>query len=199
MGGLFFGFFTPTEAAGVGAFGAFLFALGRKKMGWKIFFNSLTDTTKNTGMCFVILIGALIFNYLLAVSRLPFELASFAAELELNRYIILLVIMVITLILGCFMSGLAIIMLTIPIFFPVIVALDFNPIWFGILVTRMTEIGVITPPIGINVFVMYGVAKDVPMSTIFRGIMPFLIADIFHIAMLVAFPQISLFLPGLMK
>jgi len=199
LGGIYTGVFTPTEAAGVGAFGAFLFALGRRKLGWRVFGNSLTDTTKNTAMCFVILIGALIFNYLLAVSRLPFELATFAAGLEVNRFLILGIIMVITLILGCFMSGMAIIMLTIPIFFPVIMALDFNPIWFGILVTRMTEIGVITPPIGINVFVMYGVAKDIPMGTIFRGIVPFLIADFFHIAMLVAFPQISLFLPNLMK
>ncbi len=199
LGGIYAGVFTPTEAAGVGAFGAFLFALGRKKMSWKIFVNSLTDTTKNTGMCFVILIGAMIFNYLLAVSRLPFDLANFAVGLEVNRYLILGIIMVIQLVMGCFISGMAIIMLTIPIFLPVISALDFNLIWFGILVTRMTEIGVITPPIGINVFVMYGVAKDVPMNTIFRGITPFLIADFIHIAFLVAFPQISLFLPNLMK
>jgi TRAP-type C4-dicarboxylate transport system permease large subunit len=150
-------------------------------------------------MCFIILIGAMIFNYLLAVSRLPSELSSYIIALAVNRYIIIGVIIVIYLVLGCFMSTLAMMVLTVPIFFPVILSLGFNPIWFGVIVTRMTEIAQITPPVGINVFVMRGIAKDVPMGTIFRGIVPFLYSDLVHVVLLVAFPQISLFLPNLMK
>jgi tripartite ATP-independent transporter DctM subunit len=199
LGGIYTGIFTPTEAAGVGAFGALVFTIIKGSFGWKMLGDSITDTARNTSMCFIILIGAIIFNYFLAISRVPFELANFAATLEVNRYVILILIMAVTLFLGCIMSGLAIMMLTVPIFFPVILALDFNPIWFGIVATRMCEIGAITPPIGINVFVMSGVAKDVPIGTIFQGIFPFLIADFFHVVMLVAFPQISLFLPGLLE
>ena len=159
--------------------------------------DSLVETGKTTAIAFLILIGAVIFGYFLAVTRLTFELGSFAAELTVNRYVILGIIMLIYLFLGAIMSGLAMIMLIVPIFFPVIVALGFDPIWFGIITVRMMEIGQITPPVGINVFIMKGVAKDVPMSAIYRGIAPFLIADILHIVLLIAFPQIALFLPGL--
>ncbi len=199
IGGIYMGVFTPTEAAGVGAFGAFLFALGRKMVTRQNFSASLADTAKTTGMCFLMLIGAMIFNYFLAVSRLPFQLADYASGLTVNRYIILGIILLIYLFLGAIMSGLAMIMLTVPIFFPVIIALGFDPIWFGIIIVRMCEIGVITPPVGINVYIMTGVAKDIPMTTIFKGIFPFLIADIVHVVLLVAIPQIALFLPGLMK
>ncbi len=150
-------------------------------------------------MCYIILIGAMIFNYLLAVSRLPAQLSNFVVGLEVNRYFILVIILIIYLLLGCIMSGFAVIMLTVPIFFPVIISLHFDPIWFGVLVVRMGEIGQITPPVGINVFVMQGIAKDVPIGTIFRGIFPFLYSDFIHVALLVAFPQLSLLIPNLMK
>jgi len=198
IGGLYLGIFTPTEAAGVGAFGALLFTLFRRQLNRKNFFSSLNDSAKTTSMAFVILIGAMLLGYFLTVTKLPFELADYVAALEVNRYVILGFILLLYIALGCVMDSLSIIILTIPIFFPVIMALDFDPIWFGIVVVRVVEIGMITPPVGVNVFIIKGVAGDVPMYTIFRGILPFLAADICHVALLLAVPQITLFLPNLM-
>ena len=129
-------------------------------------------------MIFVIVLGAIILGYFLAATKLPFELANFAGGLQVNRYIILLFILIIYLFLGCIMDSLAMILLTVPIFFPLVMALGFNPVWFGIIIVRVTEIGLITPPVGLNVFIIKGVAGDVSMYTIFRGILPFLLADI---------------------
>jgi len=199
IGGLYFGVFSPTEAAGVGAFGAFAFGLARRRLGWQAIKSSLIEAGKTTAMIFIILTGAMILGYFLAVSRLPFELASFIGGLVINRYLILGFILVIYILLGCVMDSLAMILLTVPIFFPLITQLGFNPIWFGILIVRVCEIGLITPPVGLNVYIIKGVAEDVPMHTIFKGIIPFLIADICHVALLVAVPQISLLLPSLMR
>jgi tripartite ATP-independent transporter DctM subunit len=197
IGGLYMGVFSPTEAAGVGAFGAFVFGLARRRLGWKAFKGSLIETGKTTAMIFIIIMGAMILGYFLAVSRLPFELANFIGGLEVNRYIILGIILVFYLFLGCVMDSLAMMLLTVPIFFPLVTALGFHPIWFGIIIVRVCEMGLITPPVGLNVFIIRGVAKDIPMYTIFRGIIPFLIADLFHVTLLVAVPQIVLLLPGL--
>lgn len=194
IGGIYTGIFTPTEAAGVGAFGAFLFALGRRKLSWKNFVDSLLETQKTTAMIFTILIGAGILGVFLAVSRLPFELADIVAVMQVNRYVILVLIILIHLFLGAIMSSIGMIVLTIPVIFPIVQALNFDPIWFGIIVVRVVEIGQITPPVGINVFVMNGIARDVPLYTIFKGIVPFLIADFAHLALLVAVPGLSLFL-----
>jgi len=199
MGGLYLGWFSPIEAAGIGATGAFIFAIARRKLSWPSFKNSLFDTGKTTAMIFIIILGAMIFGYFLAVSRLPYELAATISALPVNRYVILVVILVFYLLLGAVMDSLAMMLLTVPIFFPLVLALDFNPIWFGILIVRVCEIGLITPPVGLNVYIIRGVAKDVPMQTIFRGIVPFLVADVFHVALLIAFPQLSLFLPSLMR
>ena len=199
MGGLYLGWFSPIEASGIGAFGAFIFALLRKKLPWRSLKESLFDTGKTTVMIFIILMGAMIFGYFLAVSRLPYELAATISALPVNSYVILAIILVFYLFLGAVMDSLAMMLLTVPIFFPLVLELGFNPIWFGILIVRVCEIGLITPPVGLNVYIIRGVAKDVPMQTIFRGIAPFLIADVLHVALLVAFPQISLFLPNLMK
>jgi tripartite ATP-independent transporter DctM subunit len=197
IGGLYLGIFTPTEAGGVGAFGALIFTLLRKKLNLKNFFSSLNDSLRTTAMAFIILIGAMLLGYFLTVTQLPFELAQVVASLEVNRYIILGCVLLIFMVLGCVMDSLSIVLLTIPIFFPVITALEFDPIWFGIVVVRVVEIGMITPPVGVNVFIIKGVAKDVPMYTIFRGILPFLMADICHVGLLLAVPQITLFLPNL--
>ena len=199
IGGLYWGIFSPTEAAGVGAFGAFLFGLARRKLGWQAFKGSLMETGRTTAMVFIILLGAIILGYFLAVSRLPFELATIIGGLEVNRYIILGIILVFYILLGAVMDSLAMMLLTVPIFFPLVMALGFDPIWFGIIIVRTMEIGLITPPVGLNVYIIKGVAKDVPMQTIFRGIVPFLMADVAHVALLVAVPQLSLFLPGFMK
>ena len=198
IGGIYLGVFTPTEAAGVGAFGAFLFAILRKRLTWPNFKHSVVDTTKNTGMVFMIVMGAMILGYFLSITRLPFEMAGFIAELPVNRYVILVLILLLLTMLGCVMDSMAIVLLTVPIFFPVILRLNFDPIWFGILIVRVTEMGLITPPVGINVYIIKGISNE-PMGTIFRGVFPFIIADILHIALLMAVPQITLFLPGMMK
>jgi C4-dicarboxylate transporter DctM subunit len=198
IGGIYLGIFTPSEAAGVGAFGAFIFGLLRKKLTWRGFKDSLINTGGTTGMLFLIILGAMILGYFLSVARLPSELANFVSGLAVNRYIILLLVLVVFLLLGCVMDSMAIVLLTVPIFFPLIVHLGFDPIWFGILVVRLTEMGLITPPVGLNVYIIKGVS-DVPMETIFRGTIPFLIADACEVALLIAIPQLSLFLPSLMK
>jgi len=141
----------------------------------------------------------MLLGYFLAITRVPFVIADTIGGLAVSRYIILGAVLVVYIFLGCIMDSLAMMLLITPIFFPLVTSLGFHPIAFGILVTRVIEIGQITPPVGINVFVIRGIAKDVPMYTIFRGIVPFLIADICHVVLLVAIPQLSLFLPSLMK
>lgn len=199
IGGIYLGVFTPTEAAGVGAFGAFLFSFARRKLGWEEFTASLAETSKTTAMVFLILIGAALLGYFLALTRLPFELSSFVSGLAVNRYLVLGMIIGLYLILGAIMSSLAMIVLTVPIIFPVIETLGFDPIWFGILIVRVVEIGQITPPVGINVYVLKGVAKDLSLQDIFKGVFPFILADICHVVLLIAVPQVATFLPSLMK
>lgn len=198
IGGIYAGIFTPTEAAGIGAFGTFFFSFVRKKLTWKVFNTSLVNTIRTTGMLFLIMMGAMIFGYFLSVSQLPFDLASLASELNVNRYIILIAILIITLALGCVMDSMAIVLLTIPVFYPLVLDLGFDPIWFGILVVRVTEIGLITPPVGMNVFIIKGIS-NVSIGTIFKGIVPFLMADLLQVVCLITFPQIILFLPELMS
>jgi tripartite ATP-independent transporter DctM subunit len=198
LGGIYFGIFTPTEAAGVGAFGAFLSALLRGKLNRQAFRDSLFETLRNTAMILIIVLGALILGYFLAISRVPFTIADTIVGLEINRYIMLIFILVFLLFLGTVIDAPAMILLITPIFYPVAEKLGFDPIWFGIIIVRMCEMALITPPVGLNVFVIKGVAPDVPMYTIFRGIVPFLMADVCHIALLIAVPQLSLFLPSLM-
>ncbi|MBW2095866.1 MAG: TRAP transporter large permease subunit [Deltaproteobacteria bacterium] len=199
MGGIYSGICSPTEAAGVGAFGAFLFALGKGKLSWENFTASIMGSGKTTAMIFLIMIGTHFFGYFLAVTRLPFELADMVIALEVNRYIILGIIITVYIFLGAIMDAIAMILITVPIFFPVVTALGFDPIWFGIIIVRVAEIGGITPPVGMNVFIIKGVAQDVPLKEIYKGIFPFLIADICHLGLLIAVPQVALFLPGLMK
>jgi C4-dicarboxylate transporter DctM subunit len=199
IGGIYVGIFSPTEAAGVGACGACIFAMVRRRLDWQNFKASVVGTVKTTSMIFVIFLGAMILGYFLAVTRLPFELAEFVGGLPVNRYVILALILVVYFMLGCIMDSLAMILLTVPIFYPLITALGFDPIWFGIIIVRAAEIGLITPPVGLNVFVISGITKDIPMYTIFKGIIPFIIADICHVILLVTVPQVATFLPGLMK
>lgn len=199
MGGIYFGVFTPTEAGGIGAFGAFVFAVARRKLTLRVFGASLISTAKTTAFILLIIMGANILGFFLTLTKLPNELAGFISGFEVNRYIIMAGIMVMYVGLGCVMEGLSIILLTVPILLPLLHGMGFDPIWYGIIIVRVVEIGLITPPLGINVFIIKGVAKDVPMYTIFRGIVPFLMADMCHVALLVAVPQLALFLPNLMK
>ena len=199
IGGLYTGWFTPTEAAGVGAFGAFLITITKGRLTWRNLTVSLDQTARTTAMVFLILIGASIFGYFLTVSQIPDQLSLIAMHAGLNRYIILSLIIIAYIILGCFMEGLAIMVLTIPIIYPMVLEMGFDPIWFGVIITLVMEMSLITPPVGINVFIISGIAKDVPMYTIFRGIIPFWFAMLACIILLVLFPQIALFLPQTMR
>jgi tripartite ATP-independent transporter DctM subunit len=198
MGGIYFGVFTPTEAAGVGAFGAFLFALFKGKLNRETLIKSLLETGKTTALIFLIIIGANIFSTFLGLARLPMLLADFIAGLALPKTLILIGIILIYIVLGCVMDCYAIMILTVPIIFPVIEALQFDPIWFGVLMVVVLEVGLITPPVGLNVFVLKSAAPDVPLTVIFRGIIPFLFAALVAIALLIAFPDIALVLPSYM-
>jgi len=198
MGGIFFGIFTPTEAAAIGAFMTLLIAIIRRQLYWKGFIQSLADTTKISCMIMVIVTGAVIFGHFMAITRIPYLLADYVSSLPLPPHAIIGVIIFVYLIGGCFMDALAMIMLTIPIFFPVVQKLGFDPIWFGVVIVLITEMGVITPPVGINVYVVYGVARDVPLEKIFRGVFPMLISLLVCNLLLILFPQIALWLPGLM-
>jgi tripartite ATP-independent transporter DctM subunit len=198
MGGLYMGVFTATEAAGVGAFGAFLAGLLNKRLTWQKLIAALLEAMRSTAMIFVIIIGAMIFGYFLAVSRFTSELANFVAGFEISRYVIFAGIIIVYMILGCLMDTMAMVILTVPIFYPLIIKMGFDPIWFGVVMVLIAEMGVITPPIGMNVYVVRGIAQDVPMFTIFRGTVPFFIMMIVCIIILTIFPQIALFLPNLM-
>ena len=199
MGGIFFGIFTPTEAAAAGAFLTLLLAIIRRQLTWQSFVQSLADTTKISCMVMVIVTGAVIFGHFMAVTRLPYDLANWVSNLPFPNYVVMGIIILVYLFGGCFMDALAMIMLTIPIFFPVSQALGFDPIWFGVVIVLITEMGVITPPVGVNVYVVYGVAKDVPLETIFKGVFPMLLALLLCNIILIFFPQIALYLPGLMR
>jgi tripartite ATP-independent transporter DctM subunit len=195
MGGIYTGIFTPTEAAGVGAFGAFIFSLSKRQMTWKNFLDSLRMTAQTTAFIFIIVISAHIFGKFLAVTRIPSELADYMVGLAVSKYIILAIVVVLYSILGMFLEGFAILVLTIPIIHPLMVDLGFDPIWFSVMVVIMLEMSLITPPVGVNVFVIKGVAKDVPMYTIFKGIWPFWVAMLVSLFFLTLFPDIALFLP----
>lgn len=199
IGGIYLGIFSPTEAAGVGAFGAFFLSLATRRLNWSNFKESVVTTGTTAGMILLIITGAMVLGYFLAITRVPFILAEAIGKLAVSPYLVLACVLVIYIFLGCIMDALAMMLIATPIFYPVVLSAGFDPIVFGVLVTRVVEIGMITPPVGMNVFVIKGIAKDVPMYTIFRGIVPFLIADFFHVALIVAVPRLSLFLPSFMK
>jgi tripartite ATP-independent transporter DctM subunit len=196
MGGIYFGFFTPTEAAGIGAFGACIITLLKKKLSFNTFVESLLVTGNMTAMIFLIIIGANIFSSFLALTGIPFMLAEAVATLQLPRMVVLLIILLIFVMLGCVMDCFAIMILMVPILFPIIQAMNFDPIWFGVIMVIVLEVGLITPPVGLNVFVIKGAVPSVSITTIFQGVWPFLIAAIVCIAAIILFPQIALLIPS---
>lgn len=198
MGGIYSGVFTPTEAAAVGALCAFLVGLIRRRLSWKNIKASLINMTVTTGMVFLIMIGAFIFGHFLAASRFTVVLAEFVAGLPLPPILILVCILFLFLILGCVMDPFAMLLIVVPILYPVIISLGLDPVWFAVLVVLMMELGMITPPVGMNV-IMKGVAKDVPMYTIFKGLLPFVVAMAVCVALIVVFPDLALILPNTMK
>jgi C4-dicarboxylate transporter DctM subunit len=197
IGGIYGGIFTPTEAGGVGAFGAIIISLARRQLSGTGFFECLMDTAKMSAMMMALIIGAFIFNQFLAVTRIPFLASEWVVGLGLNRYIILFIILFLYIILGLIFDVYAIMILTIPIIFPTMTAFGFNPIWYSVVMVRVIEIGLCSPPFGMNLFGLVGVVK-VPIGVLYRGVVPFLLADVFNIGLLIAFPCLSTFLPEVM-
>jgi C4-dicarboxylate transporter DctM subunit len=197
MGGLFIGVFTPTEAGAVGALGGVVIPLVRRQLTWQGFLQALYTSTMTTCMILMIVAGATVFGHFLAVTTIPSVLSSWVVSLPLPSWAVMIVVMFFFFIGGCFMDALGMILLTIPIFFPVAIALGYDPIWFGVVIVLVTELGVITPPVGINVYVVSGIAKDVPLEIIFKGAIPFVLTLLAYLVLMVLFPQIALFLPNL--
>jgi tripartite ATP-independent transporter DctM subunit len=198
IGGIYLGVFTPVEAAGVGATLALVMALLRRQLQWTGFVDAVKGTLETTGLCFLILIGAMVFSPFVSLSGLPKLLSETILGYSTSPYIVLGLILVLYLFLGMVIEGLSLMVITLPIVFPVVIGLGFDPIWFGVIMVLVLEMGLISPPVGVNCFVVKSVAPDVPLSEIFRGIMPFWLAMIICILMLVAVPSIALMLPNAM-
>jgi len=199
IGGMYGGAFTATEAAGIGAFGTLVLALARGRLTWPALVRALASTVETVAIITVILIGAVVLGYFLAITQLPMKLAQVLADSGLSPTSIMLMIIVAYLIMGAFMDELAMILLTVPILFPVVQTIGYDPIWFGVIIVIVCQAGMIAPPVGLNVFVISGMVKDVPMADIYRGIMPFLLAMIVLLGILMLVPEIALYLPRTMK
>jgi C4-dicarboxylate transporter DctM subunit len=199
MGGIYGGVFTAVEGAGVGAFGAMVFALARRTLSWNSLYAALVESARTTSMLFMILIGALMFAEFVNITSMPDDLKNFIARLQVSPVMVVAVIMVIYVLLGTAMEELSMILLTVPIFFPLIVHMGLDPIWFGVLIVVVVEIGLISPPVGMNLFVLNTLLPQVPTRTIFIGVLPFIAADCVRLALLITFPILSLYLPSLMK
>ncbi|MBM4308075.1 MAG: TRAP transporter large permease [Deltaproteobacteria bacterium] len=199
IGGLFFGWFTPTQAGGIGAAGALAIGLVRRQLTWKVFIESTKDGLRTSCMVLCVIACATVFGHFMAVSTIPFILADWLGGLPIHPMSVMAVIVFIYLIGGCFMDSMALVVLTIPVIYPVVVRLGFDPIWFGVITVLVAEMGVITPPVGVNVYVIKGIAPEIPLETIFKGIFPFLLAIILNTGILMAFPKIALILPGLIR
>jgi tripartite ATP-independent transporter DctM subunit len=195
IGGLYAGWFTPTEAGATGSFGALLIGLARRKLSLSGFNTAIAETVRISAMVVLLITGAVIFGRFLTVTRLPFELADWAASLSVPRELILLVILLIYLVGGCLMDALGFLVVTIPIFFPLAQALGFDPVWYTVMITLVTTMGAVTPPVGVNVYIVSGLAPDVPIGTIFRGVSIFLVSYVVCLVLLVIFPAIALYLP----
>ena len=198
MGGLFTGIFTPTEAGGVGAAAVTLVALGRRQLSFEGFVRSLYETLRTSCMVLLLVAGAVVFGHFLAVTRIPFSVASWVASMNLPGWAIVALICLVYLLGGCFIDALALIMLTIPIFYPIVLDLGYDPIWFGVIIVLVTQMGVITPPVGINVYVVNGIDQEIPLEKIFAGSLPFLLALFAGTGFMIAFPWIVTWLPNLM-
>jgi C4-dicarboxylate transporter DctM subunit len=197
MGGIYTGVFTPTEAAGIGAFGSLVLGVARGELKGQHLFDSLVDGAKMAAGMMMVLVGAFLFNSFMAVSQLPVALGEWMLSLHVSKYVLLMIILVFYIILGTALDSYAVLILTIPIMYPAIKQLGWDPIWFSVLMVRLIEVGNISPPFGINLFAM-GIVVDVPQSTIMRGVIPFIISDFFNLILLSTFPIIATFLPSIM-
>ncbi|GAB4263190.1 MAG: TRAP transporter large permease [Thermoleophilia bacterium] len=196
IGGMYAGWFTPTQAGAAGSFGAIVIGLARRSLTLKGFQQAVAETLRTSAMVVLLITGAVLFGRFLTVTRLPFELAEWATGLPIPPLGILGVVLLIYLIGGCLMDALGFLVVTIPIFFPLATALGFDPVWFTVVLTLVTTMGAVTPPVGVNVYIVSGLAPDVPIQTIFRGVMIFLVAYALILILLVIFPQLALVLPN---
>ncbi len=199
IGGIYGGLFTATEGAGMGAFGAMVFALWRRVLSWTSLYQALVESARTTAMLFMILTGALMFAEFINITTMPNDLVAYVKRFEIHPVAVVAAICIIYVLLGTAMEELSMVLLTIPVFLPVILQLGFDPVWFGILIVVVVEIGLISPPVGMNLFVLKTLLPAVPTGTVFRGVLPFMAADCVRLALLIAFPLISLYLPSLMK
>jgi C4-dicarboxylate transporter DctM subunit len=199
LGGMYFGIFSVNEAAGVGAFATFIICVAQRKLNWQLLKDALRDTIKTTGMIFLMLVGGIIFSYFLSVTTVTRSFGDFVLGLGVSPYFVIAAIIVIYLILGAIMDEIGMILITVPVFLPVITSLGFDPIWFGIIVVLICQCGAINPPVAINVFIIKGLMPDVPISTIYKGILPFSITTIAIIILMIAFPDIAMILPNSMR
>lgn len=195
--GLFLGWFSPTQAGGVGAAGVLAISLVTRQLTWRAFLTAVEDSLRITCMVLVIVAGATVFGHFMAVTKIPLIISETVVQLPVPPWAVMGIIMFVYLIGGCFMDALALVILTIPVFYPVIVALGFDPIWFGVMVVLATGMGVITPPVGVNVYVVKGIVTDVALETVFKGALPFLVALVVMVAILMVFPSLATFLPSL--
>jgi C4-dicarboxylate transporter, DctM subunit len=198
IGGIYTGLFTPTEAAGVGATLIFLMAIWKKKLTLRILLESLLEAVRVSVMVLFLVAGANVFSYFLALSTIPMKVSASIAGLAVSKYAILTIIVLIYLVLGCFLDAISMMILTLPVIFPVVLQLGFDPIWFGVVCVLMMGAGLITPPVGLCVYTVASIAKDAPLEDVFKGALPFLIAILFVTFLITLYPQIALFLPGLM-
>jgi tripartite ATP-independent transporter DctM subunit len=199
IGGIYGGVFTATEGAGIGAGGAFVFALARRALTWKALVEVLVESVRTTSMLFMILIGALVFANFINYTTMPADLRGFVVQFSLHPIMVVVAICAIYVVLGTAMEELSMILLTVPLFFPVVTALGYDPIWFGIIIVIVVQIGLVSPPVGMNIFVVKSLLKHVTMGTMFRGVTPFNFALVALLAIVVAFPELSTFLPRFMK
>ena len=199
MGGIYGGLFTATEGAGMGAVGALAFALARRALTWRTLYDALLESARTTAMLFFILIGALMFAEFINITAMPADLKAFVSRFSVHPVMVVAAICAIYVVLGTAMEELSMVLLTMPVFFPVVMHLGFDPVWFGIIIVCVVEIGLISPPVGMNMFVLKTLLPEVPTGTVFRGVMPFMWADVIRLAILVAFPIIALWLPSMMR
>lgn len=199
MGGMFAGWFTPTEGAAVGAAGSVVIAALGRNLTWKMLAQAGMETVRTSCMVLVIVAGATMFGHFLAVTGVPMQFAGWLSALPLPAWAIMLVVILFYLLVGCFIDSLALVLLTVPIFFPVVQRLGYHPIWFGVMIVLVTQMGVITPPVGVNAYVVSGIERSIPLQTVFRGAMPFLLALVLVCALLMVFPQIATWLPQIVK
>jgi tripartite ATP-independent transporter DctM subunit len=199
IGGLYLGVFTPTEAAGIGATGAFAVALARRTLTFAVLMQVLVETVRTTAIMFAILIGGLVFSNFVNIAGMPAAISAWVGSLQVPPVAVIFAIIGIYFVLGCVLESMTMILLTIPVFFPIVQGLGFDPVWFGIIVVVVTEISLITPPVGLNVFVISGMFREIGTANVFRGVAPFIVADLVRITVLVFVPWIVLVLPSFMR